>query len=310
MKASGTAIIYLLILIGLGPSFGAPIQDGDVGTDSSWSAHLDFERLGDAPLDGFLVQVAGFDRILQLRAIFKEKLGVDWELVNGVTLSGAGVRSGEAAMVLRGDFGRVDLTSLPLNEELPIHQGTSLRTGPDWLKKPLILATYSDTEWVAGTSLEAVKDSLDLLAGLKRPGSSNGLDDQVTHELKSSAAMFALDMKKLNGELQFEADFTRAIQRAWFLIGSRKEEVEATLMIESTDREGLVFLQKQLQILSAVLNSQSDSPSIWLELTKAIEIETRGNWLTVKVAASPEKSAAFLKSLGPLFVKTTEPATE
>jgi len=307
MNSPGTTVALLLLCLGLIPCLAEPVRPGDVGSDSGWAAHLDFEKLSDDPLEGFLVQVAGFDRILQLQTVFKEKLGVDWKSVGGVTLFGAGERRRETAMVLRGDFGGVDLANFPVDETIPRYHGVSLRQGPDWQQCPLILAIHSEREWVAGTSLQAVKDSLDLLAGRVVSRSLAGLSDEAAKELKSSAAMLALDMKKLNSELQFEADFTRAIQRAWFLIGSRDDLVEATLMIESTDRDGLVFLQTQLQVLTTLLKSRPDSPAVWLELTGALEVETRGNWIMVKVAASPEKSGKFLKSLRPLFVKAPEP---
>lgn|GEM_PF-5807570 len=170
---------------------------------------------------------------MQLQTVLKQKLAVDWKAVDGVTLFGAGDRASETAMVLRGNFGGVDLTNLPVDEKLPSYDGIQLREGTEWQGSPLILATPSDQEWFAGTSLEAVKESLDLLAGRQRSRSSSGLDEDAAKERNSAAAMFALDMKKLNGELQFEADFSRAIQRSWFLIGFRDDLVEATLMVES-----------------------------------------------------------------------------
>ncbi|MEJ6579153.1 MAG: hypothetical protein QNL33_09930 [Akkermansiaceae bacterium] len=306
----GTTIAFLLIFSGWLPCLAEPIQHRDVSQDSPWSAHLDFNRLSDAPLEGFLLQVAGFDRILQLQTVFKQKLAVDWRSVGGVTLFGVGDRAGETAMILRGDFGGVDVTILPEDREHSSYRGLKLRRGPDWQKSPLIMARHSDQEWVAGTSLQAVKESLDLLAGQGHSRSLDGLDDEAAKELKSAAAMFSLDMKKLNGELQFEADFTRAIQRAWFLIGSRGTLVEATLMVESTDSEGLVFLQKQLQVLTTLLKSRPDSPAVWPELAGAIDVKTRGNWMTMKIATTPEQSAVFLKSLGPLFIKAPDPSKQ
>ena len=85
-----------------------------------------------------------------------------------------------------------------------------------------------------------------------------------------------------------------------------RQEVEATLMIDSTDAEGLLFLQKQLQLLTVFLVSQEAAPAIWLELAGAIKVETQGNWMTLKVAASPEKATVFLKTLRPLFTKAPD----
>ncbi len=306
MNTKGTAIAFLLIFLGLISGSAEPVRHRDISSVSPWAAHLDFSRLRDSPLNGFLLQVAGFDRVLQLQTVLKEKLAIDWKSLEGVTLFGSGDRSNETAIILRGDFEKNGLTSLPIAKNLPRHHGVEFRQGPDWQQSSLILARHSDQEWVAGTSLQAAKESLDLLAGRKKSRSAAALTKGATNELKSAAAMLSLDMNQLNGQLQFEADFTRAIQQAWFLIGSRDDLVEATLMMNSTDSEGLVYLQNQFLVLTTLLKSQPSSPAGWLELAGDIEVETQGNWMTLKVAASPEKAAIFLKSLGPLFGKARD----
>ncbi|YCM44797.1 hypothetical protein V2O64_02035 [Verrucomicrobiaceae bacterium 227] len=306
MNTRSVALALLLIFLGLIPGMAAPVQHRDISLESPWAAHLDVTRLSDPALEGFLLQVAGFDRVLQLQTVLKEELAIDWKSVDGVTLFGAGGQSRETAVILRGDLGGVEQARLPIVKNVPSYRGIPLRQGPVWGTNSLILARHSNQEWVAGTSLEAVKNSLDLLAGRKDSRKSGTLTKHAASELQRSAAMFALDMEKLDGELKFEADLTRAIQRGWFLIGTRDDLVEATLMIESTDTEGLLFLQKQLQMLTVFLKSREESPAVWLELLAALEVDTRGHWMTVKVAATPEKAAVFLKSLGPLFMKSPE----
>jgi hypothetical protein len=306
MNTKGTAVTFLLIFFGLVPCIAEPVRHQDISTLSPWAAHLDLTKLNDPPLDGFLLQVAGFDRVLQLQKVLKEKHAIDWDSVEGVTLFGADDRLNETAIILRGDMEKIDLTSLPIAKNLPLHHGIKLRQGPDWQESSLMVARASDKAWIVGTSLQAAKDSLDLLAGRKESRSSVTLPEEAANELKSAAAMLSLDMKKLNAELQFEADFTRAIRQAWFLIGSRNDLIEATVMIHSTDGEGLLFLQKHLNLLTALLMSQPNPPATWLELAGAIEIKTRGNWMTLKVAASPKKAAVFLKNLEPLFIKAPD----
>ncbi|MFT6863163.1 MAG: hypothetical protein ACJAVK_001724 [Akkermansiaceae bacterium] len=306
MNTKGTAVTFLLTFFPLVPCTAEPVQDQDISSTSPWAAHLDFTKLSDPPLEGFLLQIAAFDRVLQLQTVLNEKLAIDWKSVEGVTLFGAGDRSSETAIILRGDIEKIDLTSLPIAKDLPLYHGTKLRQGPDWQESSLTLAKASDKAWIAGTSLQAAKESLDLLAGRKESRSSATLPEEATNALKSAAAMFSIDMKKLNPKLQFEADFTRAIRQAWFLIGSRDDQVEATIIIDSTDAEGLLFLQKHFKLLTALLMSQPETPATWLELAEALEIETHGNWMTLKVAASPEKSAIFLKTLGPLFTKAPD----
>jgi hypothetical protein len=310
MNTKGTAIAFLLIFSSLAPCNADPVRHRDISSDSLWAAHLDFTRLNDPPLNGFLHQVAGFDRILQLQRALTDQLAIDWESVGGVTLFGSGDRLDETAIILRGDSEKIDLTNLPIAENLPVYQGVSLRQGPVWQQTSLILAKPSNQELVAGSSLQAIKDSLNLLAGQKESRSEAVLPEDAANKINSAAAMLSLDMKRLNTELQFEADFTRAIQQAWFLIGSRDDLVEATIMIDSTDAEGLAFLQEQLQLLPALLSTQPNPPQVWFELAGAMEFETKGQWMTLKVAATPEKAAAFLKSLGPLFVNAPESSNQ
>ena len=306
MNTKGTAFTFLLIVLGLVPCIAEPVRHQDISSTSPWAAHLDFTKLSHPPLDGFLLQVAGLDRVLQLQKVLKEKHAIAWESVEGVTLFGAGDRLSETAIILRGDMEKIDLTSLPIAKNLPLHHGIKLRQGPNWQESSLMVARSSDKALIVGTSLQAAKDSLDLLAGRKKSRSSATLPADAANELKSAAAMLSLDMKKLNAELQFEADFTRAIRQAWFLIGSRDKLIEATVMIHSTDGEGLLFLQKHLNLLTALLLAQPDPPATWLELAGAIKIKTHGNWMTLKVAASPEKAAVFLKTLESLFVNAPD----
>lgn len=306
MKTKDTAITFLLVFLSLVPCSSEPVRHQDISSTSPWSAHLDFTKLSDPPLDGFLQQVAGFDRVLQLQSILREKHAIDWKSVLGITLFGAGDKLSETALIIRGDMEKIDLTSLPIAKNTSPHHGIKLRQGPDWQESSLMVARASDKAWIVGTSLQAAKESLDLLAGRKKSRNPVTLPEAAVNELKSAAAIFSLDMKKLNAELQFEADFTRAIRQAWFLIGSRDDLIEATVMIHSTDGEGLLFLQKHLNLLTALLMSQPNPPTTWLELAGAIEIETRGNWMTLKIAASPEKAVVFLKTLEPLFVNAPD----
>lgn len=309
MNPKGLAITFLLIFLGLAPCFGEPFRHQDTSSTTPWAAHLDLTKLQRPPLDGFLLQVAGFDRILQLQTVLRKELAIDWQLFEGVTLFGAGDQLSETAIIIRGDLKNADLTNFPITNKIAPYHGVQLRQGPEWQKSPLIFARQSDNEWIAGTSQQTIKNSMDLIAGRMKGGSVDHLSADAAKEIEAAAAMFALDMEQLNGELEFEADFTRAIQRAWFLIGSKNDLVEATLMIDSTDAEGLLFLQKQFQLLPVLLMSKQDCPAIWLELATAIRIETKGNWMTLKVAASPKKAAEFLKSLAPLFIETPGSAT-
>ncbi|HAT19103.1 MAG TPA: hypothetical protein DCS85_03005, partial [Verrucomicrobiales bacterium] len=87
----------------------------------------------------------------------------------------------------------------------------------------------------------------------------------------------------------------------WFLIGSRDDQVEAAVLIDSTDAAGLAYLQTQLQFLTVMLKSQEGVPPAWLELMSALKVEAKDHWMTAKVGVPREKAAGLLRSLGPLF---------
>ena len=302
MRITGIAAFLLSALAGLLPCAAEPVRHRDLNPASPWAAHLDVAKLGDPAIEDFLLKVSGFDRVMGLKAIFNDQLALDWRSITGVTLYGVGEKATATAIILRGNFAGARLDQLTNEEDLPVCDGIQLKRGPEWQGHSLIIAVRSDKEWVAGTSVKAVQDGLDRLAGRAEAGKAPVLTPFAAKELAASAAMFAIDMKKINGQVDFEADFTRAVQRGWFLIGSNDDLVEATVMIESTDAEGLAFLQQQLQASIGLLSSRTDLPSVWRELAGAVKIDQRGNWMTVKVAASPDQSVTFIKSLEQFFV--------
>ena len=63
MNTKGIAITFLLIFLSLVSSTAEPVRHQDISSTSPWAAHLDLTKLSDPPLDGFLLKVAGFDRV-------------------------------------------------------------------------------------------------------------------------------------------------------------------------------------------------------------------------------------------------------
>jgi hypothetical protein len=294
--------LYTLIplLLGLAPGIADPVQQQDIGAASPWAAHIDLAKLDDSPLSSLLLEIAGFDRIIQLQNVLKEQLAIDVKAADSVTLFGSGKNSQETAVIVRGKFESLDLSGLSAAPGGP-YRGVGLHEGPQWQAGALFLASPSASELVAGTSLSAVREALDVLAGRQKSWRGVSLAEHAKKELNSATVLLALDMKRLGGKLEFEADFTRSIRRAWFLIGSRDDQVEATVLIDSTDAAGLAYLQTQLQFLRVMLKSQEGVPPAWLELMSALKVETKDHWMTAKVGAPPEKSAGLFRSLGPLF---------
>lgn len=300
------SIAILLMLFGLASGSAEPVRQQDISSSSPWAAHVDLAKLNDSPVSSLLFEIAGFDRILELQKILKEKLALDLKAIEGVTLFGSGDRKRETAMIVRGKFENLDLSGLPAVPGGATYHGAQVHQGPQWQKGSLFLARCSSTELVAGTSLQAVRDSLDLLVGQSGSWHDVPLPDHARTELNSATALLALDMKPLGNELQFEADFTRSIRRAWFLIGSRDDQVEATVLIDSTDAEGLTYIQNQLKVLTLMLKSRQDIPPASLELMTALKVDTQDHWMTAKVSAPPDKAAELLRSLGPLFQKEAD----
>ena len=295
------SILGLLILLGSMVGWAEPVRQADLNAASPWAAHLDVAKLQDSPLGAFLLKTAGFDRVLELENAMKEQLSLDLNAIESVTLFGSGEQGRETAILLRGKFGEMDLSALPIAKDAPAHHGIRIHEGPRWQQSSFFLARRSETELVTGTSLPAVRESLDLLAGRQKSWEGIALPDHASEELASATALLALDMARLGSELKFEADFTRSARRAWLLIGSRDEQVEVTVLVDSTDAEGLAYLRSQLGVLTMMLASGQDVPPARLELVKALRIETKENWMTVKISAPPEKAAEFLQSLEPLF---------
>ena len=70
--------LYTLIplLLGLAPGIADPVQQQDIGAASPWAAHIDLAKLDDSPLSSLLLEIAGFDRIIQLQNVLKEQLAI------------------------------------------------------------------------------------------------------------------------------------------------------------------------------------------------------------------------------------------
>ncbi|NRB27550.1 MAG: hypothetical protein HRU37_07705 [Roseibacillus sp.] len=288
------------MLLGLATGIADPVRQQDIGASSPWAAHVDLAKVNDSPLSSLLFEIAGFDRIMQLQKVLKEKLAIDVKTAEGVTLFGSGENSQETAVIVRGKFESLDLSGLS-SAPGGTYRGVQLHEGPQWQTDALFLASPSASELVAGTSLPAVREALDVLAGRQKSWQGVSLTEHAKKELNSATALLALDMKRIGGKLQFESDFTRSIRRAWFLIGSRDDQVEAAVLIDSTDAAGLAYLQTQLQFLTVMLKSQEGVPPAWLELMSALKVEAKDHWMTAKVGVPREKAAGLLRSLGPLF---------
>ena len=275
-----------------------PIQQTDISAKSPWAAHLDAEKLRTSPLGRFLEETAGFERVVQLENSLKEKLSLDPDAIEGVTLFGSGKEWKETALLIRGDLESVNLEAFLLVKGSlgQIHQG------PEWHGKPLYFAKHSGKELVGGTSIQAVRDSLEVLDDPKgKSWQGVELTERAEGKLASSLAVLALDMKRIGTELDFEADLTRAAKNAWFTIGSHDEDVEVSVMIHSTDAEGLLFLQNQWAFFAAMMMSGQEYPAEVREMVGAVKIETHDHWMTATVSAPPEKIAKFLESLKPMF---------
>ena len=277
-----------------------PIRQSDVAASSPWAAHLDVAKLQHSPLGGFLVKSAGFDRVVDLQEALKKELALDLGAVESVTLHGVGERGIEAVLLVRGRFQELDLASFPQAAQ-PGESAVAIHEGPQWNGQQTYLALRSDTELVGGTSIRAVRDGLALLAGQKKSWAERNLPAKQAGVISTATAQLALDMEHIGAELGFEAEFTKSLRRAWLLVGSREEDVEVTLLLDSVDAESLALVRSQLTLLTAALTSGPDTPPEWRALAAAIRVETDGNWISDRVSAPPQDTTRLLQSLGPLF---------
>lgn len=291
-------LIALLSLLGTVTIFASPFRLSDLETKSPWIAHIDAAKLRTSPLQSFLAETGGFDQFLELKASLKEKLSLDLEAIEGVTLLGSGNQWKETSILVRGDFQSNDFNSLPTAGDSAIHRGPTLG------KKPLFLTKHSERELVVGTSVQAVRDGLDTLAkpAIQSWGNSD-LTDHIRSKLSSTTALFAIDMKTIGKELKFEAELTRAMRSAWFLIGSRGNDIEVTFLINSSDSEGLTFLSERWTLFSTMLVSGKETPQGVRESMAAQKVEMHKQWMTITMTAPPKKAAGFLDALGSLFAE-------
>lgn len=289
----------------LSPGFGHadPMRHGDLGAKSAWAAHLDVTKLRGSALESLLRKAEGFDRLVELQQTLDEEMSLDLKALQGVTIFAAGKDSQDTAVVLRGNFENANLSpsdETNRNRE-SVHRGHSIYEITKWRQSPVFLARRSKSELAGGTSPEAAREVLDLLDGQAKPWSPFAVSEGVRTQLASATVSFVVDVERLGKQLQFEAEFTRSLRHAWFLIGSQEEDVQFTTLINSRDAESLLQLRQQFQGLLMMLSLQEDLPEGFAEMLKGVQIETRDHWMTLKVAVPPEKAPQFLKSLGGMF---------
>lgn len=297
-------LIALLSLLGIVTIFGSPIRLSDLDTKSPWIAHIDTAKLRTSPLRSFLAETGGFDQFLELKASLKDKLSLDLQTIEGVTLLGSGDQWKETSILVRGDFQSNDFASLPVVSDPGGSPNLLVHQGPKMGDKTLFLTKDNEKELVVGTSLQAVRDGIGALEkrSTQSWGNSN-LTDQIRSKLSSATALFAIDMQTIGKELKFEAELTRAMLSAWFLIGSKDDDIEVTFLINSNDAEGLTFLSERWTLFSTMLVAGSETPAGVRESMAAQKVEMHEQWMTITMTAPPKKAAGFLDALGSLFAE-------
>ncbi|MFT6180909.1 MAG: hypothetical protein ACJAQT_003661 [Akkermansiaceae bacterium] len=305
-------LILLLSLLGIVTTLASPIWLADLGTRSPWVAHIDTTKLRTSPLRNFLAETAGFDQFLQLKGSLKDKLSLDVETIEGLTLLGSGKKWRETSILIRGDFALNHFDSLPVVDDKSGSENLLIRQVPELDKRTFFLTKYSGKELVVGTSVQAVRDGV---GTLREPAPNSwataDLTDDTRAKLGSAIALFAIDMKTIGAELKFEAELTRAMRSAWLLINSRGNDIEVSFLINSPDSEGLTFLSEKWTFFSTMLVAGQETPQAVRESMAAQKVTMHGQWMTVTMAAPPKEAAQFLKAFGPLFgqepKKTTSP---
>lgn len=308
---AGIAALILFFDCGVGGAYGqsASGEPDHIHTGSPWAAHIDVAELRDSPLAEFLGNTLDLDQLLPMQNSLKDKLRLDSKTIESATFLGVGKKLRDTAVLLRGKFETIDLNTLPdangsaEGDQIRIFEQTQTN------EPPLFLARHSAGELVAGTSLEAAENGLSLLATKRESWDEVGLSDHARTKLSTAIVSLSLDIRRIGVELEFEAEFSQSIQRAWLLAGTHGEDVKLTLLIESNDTQELNLLREQLNLLTMMAISQKDAPAEWLQMTQAIKVETEDGWMTAEVIAPPAQLSRFLQSLTPLFEEEVKPAT-
>lgn len=294
-------LIALLSLIGMVQSSAAPLRLADLATHPPWVAHLDTAKLRDSSVGTFLSETAGFDQFLKIKGTFSEKLALDLEMIDGVTLMGVGQEWRKTSMLVRGTFEPRKFAALAVENTRGIDLPVVLQ-GPEVMGKKVFLSRHSQKELAVGTSLPAVAKSLEILKNPDHEGWQQlGFNDEVRKKIASATALLGIDMDKIGDELDFEAELTRAMKSAWFLINSKGDDIELSFLIRSSDVKGLTFLSEKWRLFSTLLMAGEGSPLMVQQALAGQKVEVLGDWLSITMTASPKKAARFLNTMAPLF---------
>lgn len=290
-----------VLLLSSRSGLAEPIRHEDLGAGSAWAAHLDVTKLRGSALEALLRKETGFDRLVELQQTLDRQMSLDLEAFESVTIFAAGKNSRDTAVLLRGDFKKANLSHSEGAKRKEDYRGHTIYEITKWHRHPVFLARRSQTELAGGTSQQAAHEVLDLLDGRTKSWEPPAANDKVKAQLAAATVTFVLDVERIGKQLQFEAEFTRSLRHAWFLIGSEKEDVKFTTLIHSKDAEGLVLLRQQLQGLMMMLTLQEEAPAGLAEVLRGVAIETQDDWMTLKVSLPQEKAPQFLKTMGGMF---------
>lgn len=295
-------LISLLSLLGMVATFADPIRPADLASSPPWVAHLDARKLEQAKVGDFLAGTAGFDRLLQLEGDVSKSLKIDLKQIDSITLLGSGQKWQDTAILVRGTMAPRAFAKAPLRAEEGAGDQPSVWEGPELLGEKVFLNQEQQNQLVVGTSPKAVREGLVTLAA--PPPSSweaLGFHPAVRDRLASGIAVFGMNMEKIGNELKFEADLTRAMKSAWFVIGSQGENIELSFFIKSADLEGLALVSQKWALFSSLLLSGEGSPLLVRQAVAGQKVEVNDDWLCITMTAAPQKVAQFLKVMAPLF---------
>lgn len=263
----------------------------EVRAESFWMAHLDTAAMRGTPLERFLDKLAVGASVHDLQQQIANHLGIRDLKLGSTTFMDSGDPGTHAVMILRGDFSEIAALDNPTDPTM--HRGKTIAHGPQWQGAPLYLARISPNQCVVGTSRRGVERAIDRLDGVG--ASWQGVE--APPELRSAALVFALDMARLGALLDFEAELTRSLQRLWVVAGTRGDDVEFSISLESGDPIRLGEVERQLLSLLPLLAAKSHDAGINAPAMPRINVETQGRWLKLSLQAPPDQIAAFLNGL-------------
>ena len=259
------------------------LQKSIIPAEASWVIHFDLEKFASTQIGNHLLHEKDALGLGKKNAQFKKKYQIDpIEDIDGVTVFGFGKGEENVVVCLQGNLNRDHLLELlgaeESHKEIPHGKFTIHNWDGDEYG-----AFASDTLALIGPNQDAIKLTLDVIAGKKANISSSSMNEYVK-EIPSNAFMAAIatDISSLAGN-KSKVFIIKKTESAMFSLAEIKENFNIRLNFTVKTLEDAQNMENVLRGLISLANMQLEEMKTGFRVPEDIVIATKGKKVYVEM---------------------------